>query len=113
MQLGLHIIADGSPQPQELHIVPLDEADGAKVIQLLPGEGEGAQVVDLGIDLLEHFLCENNALVAAAEIILAAQVGVLVEDHLIHVELVQIRIQQGQNNGLELHKCSSSCVIRP
>ena len=102
-QGGLHIIPDRMPQAQKLHIVVFDKADGTQIIQFLFRKAQGAEMVDLGIDLLEHLPGEHHALIAAAEIVLAAQVGMLVEDHLIHIELVQVGIQQRLNDGFQLH----------
>ena len=90
-----YILPDGVPQAQELHIVVLNKANGAQVIQLLFGKAKGAQEVNLGIDFRQHFRCEADALVAAFEMVLAVQVGVLVENHLVHIEFIQVRIQQG------------------
>ena len=100
-QSRVDIFPDGVPQPQELHIVPLDEADRAQVVQLCLGKAQGAQVVDLGIDLRKHLLRKNDALVSALEAVFSDQVRVLVKDHLIHIEFVQVRIQKGCDNGFQ------------
>ena len=102
-QADIHIIADGPPQAQELHIVALDEADGAQIVQLRFGEGQRAEVVDLRVDFVEHVLGEGHIRVAAAEVVLAAEIGMLVEDDLIHVEFVQVCVQQGGDDRLKLH----------
>ena len=60
-------------------------------------------MVDLGIDLLQHLLGEDDTLIAAFEVIFTAKIGVLMEDDLIHVELVKIRVQQGDHNGFQFH----------
>ena len=86
------------PQAQELHIVVLNKANGAQVVQLLFGKAKGAQEVNLGIDFRQHFRGEADALVAAFEMVLAVQVGVLVENHLVHIEFIQVRIQQGNHD---------------
>ena len=82
------------PQAQELHIVVLDEADGAQIIQLVLPEAQAAQMIDLGVDLLQHFGGKDDVFVAALEIVFSLEIRVLVEDHLIHIEFVQIGIQQ-------------------
>ena len=92
-QLGGDIFADRSPQAQELHIVVFDEADGAQIIQLILSESQGAQMVDLGVDFIEHLLRECNALVAAFKVVFTAQIGVLMENNLIHIEFIQIGVQ--------------------
>ena len=51
-------------------------------------------MIDLGVDLLQHFGGENDVFVAALEIVFSLEIRVLVEDHLIHIEFVQIGIQQ-------------------
>ena len=89
------VIPDWVPQAQELHVVVLDKADRAQIVQLLLPEAQGAQMIDLGADLLYHFFGEHDVLVAALKEVLAAQVRVLVEDHLVHVEFVKVRIQKG------------------
>ena len=91
------------PEAEELHIVVLDEADGTEVVQLRLAEAQGAEVVDLRIDLLIHLRGEDDALVPAAEVVFAHEVGVLVEDHLVHVELVQVGVQEGEDDGIEFH----------
>ena len=95
-----HIVADGVPQAEELHIVVLDKADGAQVVKLFVREAQRAEVVDLRVDLVLHLGGEYDVLVAALEIIFAAQVGVLVKNNLIHVEFIEVGIQQGYHNRL-------------
>ena len=103
-EAGSHILPDGMPQPQKLHIVILDEPDGAEVIQFLPGKAKGAQMVDLRVDLAEHFLGKYHAFIAAFEMVFPAQVGVFMEDDLIHVEFVQVGVQQRDYNGFQFHR---------
>ena len=91
---GRHIVADRVPQPQEFHVVVLDEADAAQVVQFGLPKAQAAQMVDLRVDLRKHFRRKDHPGVAAFEMILADQAGMLVEDHLVHVEFVQIRVQQ-------------------
>ena len=81
------------PEPQEFDIIALDKADGAKIFQLLLAESQGTEVINLRIDFLKHFLSEDDALIAATEIILTGQVCMLVENHLIHIEFVEICIE--------------------
>ena len=50
-------------------------------------------MVDLGVDLIEHLLCECNALVAALKVVFTAQIGVLMENDLIHIEFIQIGVE--------------------
>ena len=45
-------------------------------------------MVDLGVDFVEHLFGEADVFVAAFKVVFAAQVGMLVKDDLIHVELV-------------------------
>ena len=101
--LDRHIFADRVPQPKELHIVVFDETDEAQVVQLLPAEPQRAQTVDLRLDLVRHFARERDVFVAAFEIVLSAQVGVLVENDLIHVEFVQVGIEQRQDDRVKTH----------
>ena len=51
-------------------------------------------MVDLLIDFLKHLLGKDDVLVSALEVIFAGEVGMLVEDDLIHIELVEVCIQQ-------------------
>ena len=64
-------------------------------------------MVHLLPDLLGHLGRKHDALVAAFEIILAAEVGMLMEDDLVHVELIQVGIKQGNDDRFELH-CKNS-----
>ena len=50
-------------------------------------------MVDLLDDLLNHLIRELNALVAAFEMIFANQVGVLMENDLVHVEFIEVGIK--------------------
>ena len=107
------------PQPEELHIVVFDKPDGAQIVQLLLGKAQGAQVVDLGVDLVHHLLGKHHALVAALKVVLAVQVRVLMEDHLIHIEFIQVGVQQRNNNRFQLHSlfpfqlaASENCFLR-
>ena len=107
IELCGHIVADRMPEPQKFHIVILDKTDRAQVIQFFLPEAERAEMVNLIVDLLHHFRCENDALVAAFEIILTAEIGVLVENDLIHIEFVEVSVQQGNDNRFKLHVDSS------
>ena len=102
-QAGVDVLPDGVPQPQEFHIVAFDVADGAQIVQLFLGKAQGTQVVDLRVDFLKHFGSEHGVLVPALKIVFAVQVRVLVENHLIHVEFIQIGVQQGNDNGFQFH----------
>ena len=64
------------------------KADGTQVVKLLLCKRQGAEVIDLSVDLLLHLGGEYNVLVAALEVILTAEVGVLMENNLIHVEFI-------------------------
>ena len=103
IELCGHIIADRMPQAQKFDIIILDEADRAQIIQLLLLEAQRAEMVDLLVDLLHHLRRKDNAFVAAFEIILAAEIGVLVKNDLIHIEFIQIGVQQGNDNRIEFH----------
>ena len=108
---GVDILPDGMPQPKELHIVALDEADGAQIVQLVLVKAKRAQIVDLVVDLLQHLRSKDNVFIAALEIVFSVQVRVLVENHLVHIELIQIGVQQGGDNGFQLH--SNTSFVRP
>ena len=60
-------------------------------------------MIDLRLDLLDHFRCEDDALVAAFEIILTAEVGMLMEDHLIHVEFIKVSVKKRNYDGVKFH----------
>ena len=64
-------------------------------------------MIDLGIDLRQHFRRKDNIFIAALEIVFSVQVRVLVENHLVHIELIQIGVQQGGDNGFQLHSNTS------
>ena len=72
VKLSSNVVADRSPQSQELNVVVLDKAYGAEIVQLFFLECERAEVVDLVVYLLHHFGSENNVLVAALEVVLTA-----------------------------------------
>jgi hypothetical protein len=82
------------PQAQELNVVRLDETDRAEIFELVLPETERAQVIYLRVYLLSHLLRENDALVPAFEVILTAKIGVLVENDLIHIEFIQVRVEK-------------------
>ena len=63
---------------------------GGQIFQLVLLEAKLAKMIDLRVDLLHHFLGEDDALVSALEIIFPAKIGVLMEDHLIHIELIEV-----------------------
>ncbi len=64
-------------------------------------------MVDLSIDFLKHLRSENHAFVAAFKMILPNQIGVLMKNHLVHIELVEISIQQRYNDRVKFHFVSS------
>ena len=86
------------PQPQKLHIVVFDKADGAQVIQLLPGKPEGAQIIYLVVDFFQHFRGKMHIGVAAFKVVFSVEVGMLVKNHLIHIEFIQVGVQQRKHN---------------
>jgi hypothetical protein len=83
-----NVIAERVPKAQKLHVVILQEANGTEIFQLVLLEAKLAKMIDLRVDLLHHFLGEDDALVSALEIIFPAKIGVLMEDHLIHIEFI-------------------------
>ena len=104
VQLRRHIVTDRMPQPQEFDIIVFDKANGAQVVKLLLLEAKCAEMVDLLVDLLHHLRRKDDTLAPAFEVILAAEISVLVENDLIHVELIQIRVQQRNHDRFQLHK---------
>jgi hypothetical protein len=83
-----NVIAERVPKAQKLHVVILQEANGTEIFQLVLLEAKLAKMIDLCVDLLHHFLGEDDALVSALEIIFPAKISVLMEDHLIHIEFI-------------------------
>ena len=70
-------------------------------------EAECAEVVYLIVYFLHHFGCENHVLAAALEEILSAQVCVLVENDLIHIEFVKVGIEKRNDDRFKFHSCMS------
>ena len=64
-------------------------------------------MVYLGVDFFCHFFGEYDVAAAALEIILSAEVGVLVKNNLIHIEFVQIGVKQRNNYRLQFHGITS------
>ena len=91
------------PQTQKFHIVIFDEPDGTQIVQLFPAKPQFAEKINLSIDLFQHLLGKANILIAAFKMVFTVQIGVLVENDLIHIELVQVRIQQRKHNGFQFH----------
>jgi hypothetical protein len=60
-------------------------------------------MVDLIIDLLNHLLSKYNVLIAALEIIFTAKISMLMENDLVHIELIKVCIKQGYDNRIKLH----------
>jgi hypothetical protein len=99
----VYIAAEGSPKTKELNIVILDKAKRIEIIKLFIGESESTEVVDLGVNLLNHFISKHNAFVTALEDVYAVKVGVLMEHNLVHIELVEVSVKEGYNAGSEFH----------
>ena len=60
-------------------------------------------MIDLRVYLIEHLLGEDNSLVPAFEEVFSDQIGVLVEDDLIHIEFVEVGVKKTLDNGFEFH----------
>ena len=60
-------------------------------------------MINLIADFLSHFGREENSMITAFEMVLTVQIRMLMKDDLIHIELIQIGIQQGFDNRLKLH----------
>ena len=87
------ILPDGMPQTEKFYIVVFDEADGTQIVELILAESQGTEMVDLGVDLLEHFGCELHILVTAFKVVFSAQIGMFMEDDLIHIEFIQVGVE--------------------
>ena len=67
-------------------------------------------MIDLFLYLMYHFGGKHHILIAALEEILSAEIGVLVEYDLIHIEFVQVGIKKRYNNRVELHNVLLSVI---
>jgi hypothetical protein len=86
--MAIDVIADRMVEAEEFDIVVFDETDGTEVIELILFEAQGAKMIDLGVDLLDDLRREDDAFATAFEVVFPHQVGVLMEDDLIHVEFI-------------------------
>ena len=57
-------------------------------------------MVDLRVDLLLHFGGEHHAVVAALKVVLTAEIGMLVKNHLIHIEFIKVGVKQRHHDRL-------------
>jgi hypothetical protein len=87
------ILSDRMPKSEKLYIVSFDKSESSEVFKFLIGKLEGAKVVNLCINFIDHLLSEFNTLISTFENICTIEVGVLVEHHLVHVEFVQISVK--------------------
>ena len=94
---AMYIAAERSPKTKKLNIVRLDKTKRVQIIKLLVSERESAEVVDLGIDFLNHFISKSNTFISAFEDVDTIEVGVFVEHDLVHIELVEVSIEEGYN----------------
>jgi hypothetical protein len=102
-EITIDVSAQRAPEAKKFNIVALNKAKGAQIIQLLVLESESAEVVNLSINLVAHRLGELYTLIAALEDVLAVEVGVLVEHHLVHIKLIEVGIKQRYDTGREFH----------
>jgi hypothetical protein len=100
---AVYILAERTPQAEELNIVRLDKTQRREIFQLVILEGQGAKMVNLRIDLIAHFLREDYILIAALEQIDTVQISVLMEHNLIHIKLIEVGVKQGHNTRGQLH----------
>jgi hypothetical protein len=94
VSIASNISAEGSPKTEELNIVGLDKTEGAKIFKLFIGEGESAEVVNLCIDFLNHFIGKFHIIVATLEDILAVDISMLVEHYLVHIKFIEVSIKK-------------------
>ena len=60
-------------------------------------------MIDLVIDFFQHFRGKPDPLISAFEAVFSVQIGMLVENHLIHIEFIQVSIQQRNDNRFQFH----------
>jgi hypothetical protein len=82
------------PESQELDIVGFHKGYRMQIVKLFICKLERAEMIDLGIYLVDHFGREDYAFVTAFENINTVKVGVFMEHHHVHIELVKIRVQE-------------------
>ena len=56
-------------------------------------------MIYLLVDLSDNILRKGDALIAALEIVFAAEIGVFVENDLIHIKLIQVGVKQRGDDG--------------
>ena len=78
--------------------VGLDEAQASQVAQLVFGERQRAQVVELRVHVGQQFCEWESALVAADEAVLSLCLRVAMQHGLPHRELVEIGFEQAAND---------------
>jgi hypothetical protein len=91
---ALDISTERAPEAKKLYIVGLDETQRTEIVEFLFGKSQSAEVVNLCIDFIAHCLGKYHILVAALEDIFSVEVGVFVEHHLVHIELIEVSIKQ-------------------
>ncbi len=80
-------------RPRKVDEVALDEAQTAQILQLRLAESQRAKRLDFIIDGV-NVRHQIDAGIAALEAIFDAGAGKMMQHHLHHRELVQIRVQQ-------------------
>ena len=99
------------PETEELYVVVFYKTNGTKIVELLLRKSQRTKMIYLGVDFFRHFRCKNDVFIAALEIILTAEIGMLVKDHLIHIEFVEVCVKQRHNNRFEFHSIISLHLI--
>jgi len=92
VQADLHVAQVEAEQAEEADEVRLEERDLFQVGQLVVGDGDFAQLLDLVADLRQ--VRREVFIVAAAELPLHLGVGVVVQHRLHHGDLVEVGVQQ-------------------
>jgi hypothetical protein len=102
-KVAVDISAERSPKTKELNIVGLDEAKGTQIIEFFLRKSKSAEMVNLSIYFIYHFGCKLYIFITTFKIISTIEIGMLMENNLIHIELIKVGIEKTYNNWRKFH----------
>ena len=101
--VAFNILADRMPEAQELNIIGLNDAERAEVVQFFVCKAKSAEVVDLGVYLIYHFLSKYYILISTLKKVNTIKICVLMEHYLIHIKLIEVGVEKRYNNRAKFH----------
>ena len=106
--LGAHLdeLALEAEDAQEVDEVGLDEAQPAQVGQLVGGEGESTEPIELAVHLLAQLGQRPGAAVAADEAVLGVRLRMAMQHRLPHRDHVEVGVEQARDDRRAAVRCS-------